>query len=127
MNDENVLPYQPGMLLSDRPPVCNSNSDSDLDGGEDNIFTFSNTNSELTEIKMMVQQQQAMMRAILTRQEAIQEKQSLYEQKVTQLQEELRQHSLPSSSDGSPNASMKCKRIVNRGVSVSVTGCSGML
>lgn len=82
VNDENVLPYQPGMLLSDRPPVCNSNSDSDLDGGKDNIFTFSevrssrnNTNSELTEIKMMVQQQQAMMRAILTSQEAIQERQ----------------------------------------------------
>ena len=135
VNDENVLPYQPGMLLSDRPPVCNS--DSDLDGDEDNPYTFSdvrssrnNTNPEITQIKMMVQQQQAMMRAILTNQDTIQERQTLHEEKVTQLEGRLVQHSTPSSSDGSPNTAKKRKRIVNRGISVSAmesNRCFGMV
>ena len=69
MNTENVLPYQPGMLLQDRPLVYGSGSDSEC--GEDNIYTFDehirpshrvgpSWNTEITDIKMMVQQQQAM-------------------------------------------------------------------
>ena len=105
------------------------NSDSDLDGDEDNPYIFSdarssrnNTNPELTQIKMMVQQQQAVMRAILTNQETIQERQTLHEEKVTQLEGRLVQHSTPSSSDGSPNTVKKRKRIVNRGMQWSQTG-----
>lgn len=125
MNDENVLPYQPGMLLNDRPPVFESESEGE---GEDNVYTFSEVqpsrnNPEITEIKVMVQQQQAMMRSILTNQDVIQERQALYEQKITQIEDKLVQfsNSPPSSSDASPSTSKhKRRRIVNRGISVSV-------
>ena len=125
MNAENVLPYQPGMLLQDRPLVYGSGSDSEC--GEDNIYTFDehirpshrvgpSWNTEITDIKMMVQQQQAMMTSILANQEAMQERQGLYEKKVSQLEEKLVQYS-PSSSDASPRTGKKRKRVVNRGVS----------
>ena len=122
-NSENVLPYQPGMLLRDRPSVYD---DGDLEpgDGEDAIYTFgdvssSRNKSEITEIKSMIQQQQAMMRSILMNQETMQERQALYEQKVKQLEDKLVQCSPQSSSDGSPSACKKRKVIVNRGISVS--------
>ena len=128
MNAENVLPYEPGMLLQDRPLVYGSGSDSEC--GEDNIYTFDHIrpshrvgpswNTEITDIKMMVQQQQAMMTSILANQEAMQERQGLYEKKVSQLEEKLVQYS-PSSSDASPRTGKKRKRVVNHGVSVSAS------
>ena len=119
-NNENMLPYRPGMLLNDQPPVYNS--ESECEGDEERVYNFNdvqNCNPEITEIKLMVQQQQAMMRSILTNQEAIQERQATFEKKVTELEEKLVHYS-PSSSDGSPSASKKRKRIVSRGISVSI-------
>lgn len=103
------------------------NSDSEYDGGEDSVYSFgvrpsrNNSNSDITAIKVMLQQQQAMSTSILANQDEIQRRQDLYEQKVTKLEEYMVERSaLTSSSDGSPSSGRKRKRIVSRGISVSV-------
>lgn len=122
VNDENMLPYQPGMLLNDRPPMYNS--DSEYEGAQDGAYSFGEVrgsqNHEVTAIKLLLQQQQALMTSILANQEEIKGRQVLYEQRVTKIEENMVQHSPLSSSDGSPSAGRKRKRIVNRGISISV-------
>ena len=67
--------YQPGMMLHDRPPVPTTvSSDSEMEGSEEEVNNFPTSSdeqpasttvsehSEISSLKMMLQQQQAMIK-----------------------------------------------------------------
>lgn len=124
--DENRT-YQPGMLLQDHPPMAVS---SDSEPGDDEaVFAFSESlererrssvtvrSDEIGSLKIMLQQQQAMLRSVLSKQETIEEKQDFFERKLNQLEEKNMTSSSPSPSS-SNSGGRKRKRIVCSEISV---------
>lgn len=134
-NVETVEAYEPGMLLQERPPVTFSQSDDDSlspdsdigDYGDfyhaETMSTPSNTGQKRndTSLRTLLQEQQSLLRTIITKQEALEAKQTTFEQKLSVLEEKMITQSTasPSSSDSSPHGSRKRKRLVSRELSVS--------
>lgn len=122
--------YKPGMDLLDCPLMSFEESDSESDHGNMLDLTGSygqstNKPDPIFEVKILLQQQQAMMRTLLTKQEAYEDRQLSIETQVTELQEKvlnvMQAPPTPSSStDGSPGGGKKRKRVVTRELSVSL-------
>ena len=136
--NEIVDPYEPGMLLKDHPPVrfsdsepSSSESELDYGGGMDPLDEYTayspaqNTGSQLpqdnADLRVLLQEQQTLLRTILTKQEAMEAKQTSFEQKLSELEEKMvaQGTTTPSSSDSSPHGKKKRKRLVTRELSVS--------
>lgn len=112
--------YQPGMGLHDNPPFFDFEGSDQEDCGR-SIPTVSDSTSEaISDMKVLLQQQQAMLRTILTKQETMETKQSLFEDRISQLEEKVTVVTPPSSSNDSSPSGKKRKRVVTRELSVSV-------
>lgn len=131
--------YEPGMLLQDGPSI-----DLPIESDDDNImmeepegFSFdsfenvsSHCNTEdrtLGSIKILLQQQQALLQSVVAKQEAFETFQANFEKKFEELEEKLSSQSQTvSSSDGSsPNS--KRKRLVTRELTVSIIISDGTI
>ena len=142
---ENDRPYEAGMLLDDRPPVrlSDGESSSELDGqGDGRVYCnnpFANITSARSQsvagsipmqqqshedksVRALLQEQQMLLRDILSKQDVIEAKQTSFEHKLTKLEEEVatRNTTTPTSSDSSP-CNKKRKRVVSRELSVSTS------
>ena len=135
-NDEQ---YEPGMLLQQRPPVTFSDDsissenevgdfyDGDGDHYGDNHATPSQNShcpdngQKRPDLRILLQEQQMLLRTIITKQEALEAKQTTFEEKLSVLEEKVvtQNTATPSSSDSSPHGSKKRKRLVSRELSVS--------
>ena len=142
-NDEQ---YEPGMLLQQRPPVTFSDDDSlssenelgGFYGGDGDHYSDEHAQATLAitpspnghgtdtgqkrpDLRTLLQEQQMLLRTIITKQEALEAKQTTFEQKLSVLEEKVvtQNTATPSSSDSSPHGSKKRKRLVSRELSVS--------
>lgn len=134
-----MQPYEPGMLLNDRPPVrlSDSESSSELDGqGDGRVYrnnsfvsarsqsvagstTLQQQSHEDRSVRALLQEQQMLLRDILSKQGVTEAKQSSFEHKLMKLEEvATRSTTTPTSSDSSPS-NKKRKRLVSRELSVS--------
>ena len=103
------LDYQPGMLLHDLPLDDNDHSMADEHELNEEPTTYG-------EVTALLQQQQKMLTELLQKQEVVQQKQLVFENKINEVEPKIK--SSPSSTDSSP-ASNKRRRLVTGVLSVS--------
>lgn len=113
------------MSLHDGTPVSLDNSDeSDHDCEAEAPLSLSSSsapsvpNNMVKDMKVLLQQQQAMLRTIITKQESMEASQTVFENKLAQLEDKINVVTPPSSNDSSPSGK-KRKRFVSRELSVS--------
>ena len=124
-NPDSVEPYEPGILLQERPPVTFSEGESLSSGDEfgdlygddgdqgdlyvdDHAETLASTPSrgsntgvqKRPDLRALLQEQQTLLRTIITKQEALEAKQTTFEQNLSVLEEKV-VTATPSSSDSS--------------------------
>ena len=132
-------PHERVMLLKDCPPVrfsdsepSSSESKLDYDCDTEPLEEYSpHSQAKRTwsqpppaDLRVLLQEQQTLIQTILTNQDAMEAKQTSFEQKLSELEEKVVAHGVatPSSSDSSPHGKKKRKRLVTRELSVSY-GC----